>query len=68
MCLLGDILLIEFISLAGPTDFSDMVMTLREATQEVKVVPPAGIEPALPCENGILNPARLPIPPEGHFR
>lgn len=36
MCLLGDILLIEFISLAGPTDFSDMVMTLREATQELK--------------------------------
>ena len=29
------------------------------------MVPPAGIEPALPCENGILNPARLPIPPEG---
>ncbi len=30
------------------------------------VVPPAGIEPALPQGNGILNPARLPVPPEGH--
>ena len=29
------------------------------------MVPPARIELALPCGNGILNPARLPIPPEG---
>tara|TARA_Y100000589_G_C27073397_1_gene596406 strand:- start:899 stop:1135 length:237 start_codon:yes stop_codon:yes gene_type:complete len=30
-----------------------------------EVVPPARIELALSCENWILNPARLPIPPEG---
>ena len=27
------------------------------------MVPEEGIEPSLPCENRILNPARLPIPP-----
>ena len=26
-------------------------------------LPKEGIEPSLPCGNGILNPARLPIPP-----
>gem|GEM_PF-3584573 len=26
-------------------------------------VPGAGIEPALRCQNRILNPARLPVPP-----
>jgi len=26
-------------------------------------MPEEGLEPSLPCENGILNPARLPIPP-----
>ena len=31
----------------------------------LSVVPPAGIEPALPHRNGILNPARLPVPPGG---
>ena len=30
-----------------------------------EMVPPVGIEPTLPCGNGILNPARLPVPPEG---
>ena len=30
-------------------------------------VPGAGIEPALCCQNWILNPARLPIPPPGLF-
>ena len=30
------------------------------------VVPRAGIEPALQKRNGILSPARLPIPPPGH--
>ena len=30
-------------------------------------VPRGGIEPPLPCENWILNPARLPVPPPGHF-
>ena len=28
-------------------------------------VPRAGIEPALCCQNWILNPARLPVPPPG---
>ena len=27
------------------------------------MVPKVGIEPTLPCENRILNPTRLPIPP-----
>ena len=31
----------------------------------LKMVPPGRIELPLPCENGILNPARLPIPPQG---
>ncbi len=26
-------------------------------------LPKEGLEPSLPCGNGILNPARLPIPP-----
>ena len=30
-------------------------------------VPGAGIEPALPCRNWILNPARLPVPPPGRI-
>ena len=30
------------------------------------MVPEEGIEPSLPCENRILNPARLPIPPLRH--
>jgi hypothetical protein len=29
------------------------------------LVPGAGIEPALCCQNWILNPARLPVPPPG---
>ena len=29
------------------------------------MVPEVGIEPTLRCQNGILNPARLPIPPLG---
>lgn len=29
-------------------------------------MPPAGIEPALCCQNGILSPARLPVPPWRH--
>ena len=29
----------------------------------IKMVPVVGIEPTLPKGNGILNPARLPIPP-----
>ena len=27
------------------------------------ILPEEGLEPTLSCENGILNPARLPIPP-----
>ena len=30
-----------------------------------RMVPPVGIEPTLPKGNGILNPARLPVPPQG---
>ena len=29
-------------------------------------MPEVGLEPTLPCGNGILNPARLPIPPLWH--
>ena len=36
----------------------------RRAFKEM--VPPARIELALPCGNWILNPARLPVPPQGH--
>ena len=32
----------------------------------INIVPKAGIEPALCCQNWILNPARLPIPPLRH--
>ena len=32
------------------------------------MVPGEGVEPSLPRGNWILNPARLPIPPSGHFR
>lgn len=32
---------------------------------ESLLVPEAGIEPALRCQNRILNPARLPVPPLG---
>jgi hypothetical protein len=30
------------------------------------MVPERGLEPPLPCENQVLNLARLPIPPFGH--
>lgn len=32
------------------------------------VVPGEGVEPTLPCGNGILSPARLPVPPSGPSR
>jgi hypothetical protein len=32
------------------------------------LVPERGLEPPLPCENQVLNLARLPIPPFGHNR
>ena len=31
----------------------------------MRMVPEAGIEPARPCDRGILSPLRLPIPPLG---
>jgi hypothetical protein len=31
-----------------------------------KLVPERGLEPPLPCENQVLNLARLPVPPFGH--
>ena len=30
-------------------------------------MPPVGVEPTLSCENWILSPARLPIPPQRQF-
>jgi hypothetical protein len=30
------------------------------------MVPERGLEPPLPCENQVLNLARLPVPPFGH--
>jgi hypothetical protein len=30
------------------------------------LVPERGLEPPLPCENQVLNLARLPVPPFGH--
>jgi hypothetical protein len=32
----------------------------------IRVVPERGLEPPLPCENQVLNLARLPVPPFGH--
>lgn len=37
----------------------------NKKTSSSSSVPGAGIEPALCCQNWILNPARLPIPPPG---
>src|SRR3984893_18490784 len=34
---------------------------------ELNLVPERGLEPPLPCENQVLNLARLPIPPFGHM-
>jgi hypothetical protein len=34
----------------------------------LNLVPERGLEPPLPCENQVLNLARLPIPPFGHKR
>ena len=34
-----------------------------DINREEYVVPGAGLEPALCCQNRILNPARLPISP-----
>jgi hypothetical protein len=42
---------------AGPDGYRDEPTCL--------LVPGAGIEPALCCQNWILNPARLPVPPPG---
>ncbi len=36
---------------------------IRINTRIPNSMPAAGVEPALPCGNGILSPARLPIPP-----
>jgi hypothetical protein len=33
-----------------------------------RMVPPARVERALPCDNLILSQARLPVPPRGHAR
>jgi hypothetical protein len=33
----------------------------------MNLVPERGLEPPLPCENQVLNLARLPIPPFGHI-
>jgi len=32
----------------------------------IRMVPERGLEPPLPCENQVLNLARLPVPPFGH--
>ena len=43
------------------------VMAIKKARliSESGFVPREGIEPSLCCQNWILNPARLPIPPPG---
>ncbi len=51
-----------------PRRFRVVVSKNKEARQVVILtgftfMPEEGIEPSLPCENRILNPARLPIPP-----
>jgi hypothetical protein len=39
---------------------------LDEISLKSKMVPPRRIELLLPKGNWILNPARLPVPPQGH--
>ena len=41
--------------------------TKKAPFKESAFVPEAGVEPARYCYHWILNPARLPIPPLGHF-
>ena len=36
---------------------------LIKQNQQLFLVPPTGIEPVLCCQNGILSPGRLPVPP-----
>ena len=43
------------------------VITLNIDTYKTLSVPETGLEPARPCEHWSLKPARLPIPPLGHF-
>jgi hypothetical protein len=39
---------------------------VRSELLERNLVPERGLEPPLPCENQVLNLARLPVPPFGH--
>src|ERR1700681_4098879 len=55
----------------GKSQIADVVhrSSLRgfiEIWCELNLVPERGLEPPLPCENQVLNLARLPIPPFGH--
>ena len=43
------------------------VIILILDTYKTFSVPETGLEPARPCEHWSLKPARLPIPPLGHF-
>lgn len=43
------------------------VIILNIDTYKTLSVPETGLEPARPCEHWSLKPARLPIPPLGHF-
>lgn len=49
-----------FLDLGGP-----MGLTSRDR-KFIQKVPKGGIEPPLCCQNWILNPARLPVPPLRH--
>ena len=42
-------------------------MLKRKRRLSPSFVPETGLEPARPCEHWSLKPARLPIPPLGHF-
>ena len=39
---------------------------IRRTFALIRMVPERGLEPPLPCENQVLNLARLPVPPFGH--
>ncbi len=50
----------------GGTSFTQQKKDIELETRcplSAFLVPKEGLEPSLPCENWILNPARLPIPP-----
>ncbi len=62
------IIFYENSGLIRKTNTQDIGYALNKKRQMLNLplyVPGAGIEPVLCCQNWILNPARLPVPPPG---